>query len=75
MSDLVAQARQLYELAWLGKSLRVRELANAQLDAAMRELQGKDPARFAMLCEEFFARAAEMAERRAALERQTEVQA
>ena len=75
MSDLVAQARQLYELAWLGKSARVRELATARLDAAMHELQGNNPARYQALCDEFFARATEMAERRAALERGTEVQA
>jgi len=75
MSDLVAQARQLYELAWLGKSARVRELATARLDAAMRELQRVDPARYQALCEEFFARAGEMAARRAALESETEVQA
>mgnify|MGYP000933923300 CR=1 FL=1 len=75
MSDLVAQAGQLYELAWLGKSARVRELATARLDAAMHELQGTDPVRYQALCDEFFARAEEMAERRAALERGTEVQA
>ena len=57
MSDLVAQARQLYELAWLGKSLRVRELANAGLAAAMHELQGNNPARYQALCEELIARA------------------
>ena len=74
-TSLVARARQLYELAWLGKSARVRELATAQLDDVMRELQGKDPARCTMLCEEFFARAGEMAARRPALERGTEVQA
>jgi len=75
MSDLVAQARQLYELAWLGKSARVRELATARLDAAMHELQGIDPARYQALCDECFARAGEMAARRADLERETEVQA
>jgi len=75
MSDLGAQARQLYELAWLGKSARVRELATAQLDATMRELRQAEPARYQALCDEFFARATEMAERRAALERGTEVQA
>ncbi|NLF74609.1 MAG: hypothetical protein GX573_02840 [Chloroflexi bacterium] len=75
MSDLVARARQLYELAWLGKSARIRELATARLDAAMRALQGTDPVRYQALCEELIARAAELAARRAALERQTEVQA
>jgi len=72
---LVAQARQLYELAWLGKSARVRELATARLDAAMRELQLVDPARYQALCDECFARADEMAARRAVLEWETEVQA
>ena len=75
MSDRVAQARQLYELAWLGKSERIRNLATAQLDAAMHELQGKDPARFNTLCEELIARAGELAARQTALERETEVQA
>ncbi len=75
MSDLVARARQLYELAWLGKSARVRALATAQLDAAMRELQSVDPARYQALCEECFARAGELAARRAVIERMTEVQA
>ena len=75
MSDLVAQARQLYELAWLGKSARVRELATAQLDATMRELRQAEPARYQALCDECFARAGEMAARRATVEQQTEVQA
>jgi len=75
MSDLAAQARQLYELAWLGKSARVRELATARLDGVMRELQRADPARYQALCDECFARASEMAARRADLERETEVQA
>ena len=71
MSDLVAQARQLYELAWLGKSARVRELATAQLDTAMRELRQADPARYQALCEERFARAKWLQR----LPRATEVQA
>ncbi len=75
MSDLVARARQVYELAWLGKSARVRALATAQLDAAMRELQDVDPARHQALCEELIARAGELAARRAALGRMTAVQA
>jgi len=75
MNDLVARARQVYELAWLGKSARVRTLATAQLDAAMRELQSVDPARYQALCEECFARAGELAARRAVTERETEVQA
>jgi len=75
MSDLVARARQVYELAWLGKSARVRALATAQLDAAMRELQSVDPARYQVLCEELIARAGELAARRAAIEHDTEVQA
>jgi len=75
MSDLVARARQVYELAWLGKSACVRALATAQLDAAMRELQSVDPARYQALCEELIARAGELAARRAAIERETEVQA
>ena len=78
MSDaasLAARARQVYELAWLGKSARVRALATAQLDAAMRELESADPTRYQALCEECFVRAGELAARRAALERETEVQA
>jgi len=75
MSDLGAQARQLYELAWLGKSARVRELATAQLNAAMHELRQADPARYQALCDECLARAGELAERRAEIERMTEVQA
>ncbi len=75
MRDLVAQAQQLYELAWLGKSARVRDLATAQLDTAMRELRQTDPAQYQALCDECFARAGELAARRAALERGTEVQA
>ena len=78
MSDapaLAARARQLYELAWLGKSEQIRNLATAQLDAAMHELQVVDPARYQALCEEFIAHAGELAARRAALERETEVQA
>ena len=75
MSGLVAQARQLYELAWLGKSARIRELATVQLDDVMRELQRVDPARYQALCEELIARAGELAARRAAPERGTEVQA
>ena len=75
MSDLAAQARQLYELAWLGKSPHIRDLATAQLDTAMRELRQADPAQYQALCDECFARAEEMAARRAALERGTEVQA
>jgi len=72
---LAARARQVYELAWLGKSARVRALATAQLDTAMRELQGVDPAWYQALCEELIARAGELAARRVALERGTEVQA
>jgi len=72
---LAARARQLYELAWLGKSARVRALATAQLNAAMRELQEVDPAQYQALCKECFARAGELAARQAALERGTEVQA
>jgi len=72
---LAARARQVYELAWLGKSARVRALATAQLDAAMRELQSVDPARHQALCEEFIARAGELAARRAVIEHETEVQA
>lgn len=75
MSDLVARARQLYELAWLGKSEQIRNLATAQLDAAMHELQVVDPARYQALREECFARAGELAARRAVIERETEVQA
>jgi len=74
-ASLAARARQVYELAWLGKSARVRALATAQLDAAMRELQSVDPARYQALCEECFARAGELAARRAVTERETEVQA
>jgi len=72
---LAAGARQVYELAWLGKSARVRTLATAQLGAAMRELQSVDPARYQALCEELIARAGELAARRAAIERMMEVQA
>ena len=75
MSDLVAQARQLYELAWLGKSARIRDLATAQLATAMRELRQADPAQYQALCDECFARAGELAARRAEIERMTEVQA
>jgi len=75
MSDLVARARQLYELAWLGKSEQIRNLATAQLDAAMHELQVVDPARYQALREECFARAGELAARRAVIERMTEAQA
>ena len=75
MSDLVARARQLYELAWLGKSARIRDLATAQLDTTMCELRQADPAQYQALCEELIARAGELAARRAALERETEVQA
>lgn len=66
MSDLVAQARQLYELVWLGKSERICDLANAQLNAVMRELQDADPTRHQALCEELIARAGELAARGAA---------
>ena len=74
-ASLAARARQVYELAWLGKSARVRALATAQLDAAMRELQGMDPARYQALHEELIARAGELAARQAVIERMTEVQA
>lgn len=60
---LVTQARQLYELAWLGKSARIRDLATAQLNAVMRELQEADPTRHQALCEELIARAGELAAR------------
>lgn len=75
MSGLEAQARQLYELAWLGKSARIRELATAQLNAVMRELLEADPTQYQTLCEELITRAGELAARRAVIERMTEVQA
>jgi len=75
VAALAARARQVYELAWLGKSARVRALATAQLDAAMRELRDVDPARHQALCEELIDRAGELAARRAVIERETEVQA
>jgi len=75
MSDLVARARQVYELAWLGKSEQIRNLATAQLEAAMRELRDVDPARHQALREELIDRAGELAARRAAIKRMAEVQA
>lgn len=60
---LVSQAHQLYDLAWLGKSARVCDMATAQLSAVMRALHEANPARHDALCEALIARAGELARR------------
>ena len=59
---LVARARHLYALAWLGKTAALRQDATAALDATMRALREADEAAWRRTCAELIARAGEYGE-------------
>jgi hypothetical protein len=61
---LVTRARDLYALAWCGKSPALRQDATAALDATMRDLHDADEAVWRATVDALVAMAGELAARR-----------